>query len=198
MGSGLDLYIIFLFLAIFLILVYFINKNINQRIKTKKFKKRDLMILRWRISICFTVLLIALILFLNKDSLEIALRGTFNIFLLISLLIFFVSFIGIIIIDLLLPTEMEIWKRVLIEMSLFLTLCVILIILIKITWKMQDSMTVIIVVLFLLIFGCLLYIFTTFLFRLFEEADIERRTKKIWIWRASIFLVIAYISLKKY
>lgn len=56
-------------------------------------------------------------------------------------------------------------------------------------------MTVIIVVLFLLIFGCLLYIFTTFLFRLFEEADIERRTKKIWIWRASIFLVIAYISL---
>ncbi len=133
MGSGLDLYIIFLFLAIFLILVYFINKNINQRIKTKKFKKRDLMILRWRISICFTVLLIALILFLNKDSLEIALRGTFNIFLLISLLIFFVSFIGIIIIDLLLPTEMEIWKRVLIEMSLFLTLCVILIILIKIT-----------------------------------------------------------------
>ena len=56
-------------------------------------------------------------------------------------------------------------------------------------------MTVFIVILFLLIFGCLLYIFTTFLFRLFEDADIETRTKKIWMWRASIFLIIAYISI---
>lgn len=56
-------------------------------------------------------------------------------------------------------------------------------------------MTLLIVVLFLLIFGCILYIFTTFLFRLFEEADVERRTKKIWIWRASVFLIIAYISI---
>lgn len=60
---------------------------------------------------------------------------------------------------------------------------------------MQNFLTIIIVLLFLLIFGCVLYIFTTFLFRLFEEADIEKRTKKIWIWRASIFLIIAYISI---
>jgi len=60
---------------------------------------------------------------------------------------------------------------------------------------MQDFMTITIVALFLLIFGCVLYIFTTFLFRLFEEADIEKRTKKIWTWRASICLIIAYISI---
>jgi len=133
MEAPLDIYIIFLFLIVFLIIVYFINKNTNKKIQKRKLKKEDLIVLRWRISICFTVLLIALILFLNKEPLEIALGGAFNVFLLIALLIFFVSFIGIIIIDLLLPTEMEIWKRVSIEMSLFLVLCIILMILIKIT-----------------------------------------------------------------
>lgn len=133
MRAPADIYTIFLFLAVFLVIVFFINKNVNKRPKKRKLKKADLMVLRWRISICFTVLLISLILFLNKDSLEIALGGTLNVVLLISLLIFFVSFIGIIIIDLLLPAEMVIWKRVLVEMSLFLALCAILMILIKIT-----------------------------------------------------------------
>ena len=133
MAASSDIYVIFLFLIAFMVILFFVNRNIASKVRKRKLKKKDVSVLRWRISVSFTVLLISLILFLNKDSLEIALAGTMNVFLLISLLIFFVSFIAIIIVDLLLPPDMEIWRRVTLEMSIFLVLCAILMILMKIT-----------------------------------------------------------------
>ncbi|MFH1054233.1 MAG: hypothetical protein V1740_07480 [Candidatus Woesearchaeota archaeon] len=115
--------IVALFLIIFGSILYMVTHHFVHRWKEKKVKKRTLSLWLWRLTIVLVVVYISSILLLNRNPLLSTLIQ--NFFLISTLLIFFISLIEIVVIDLLLPDIIPLWKRILIEVLVFITLVIV-------------------------------------------------------------------------
>ena len=58
----------------------------------------------------------------------------------------------------------------------------------------MEPVLIITVLSFLLIFGALLYMITHFLVTKFEDVHIRKSDRALWIWRATILLVVIFVS----
>ncbi len=104
----------------YIVAQFIINKMKSENIPFGR-KKGKLWV--WR---GFILVLLAYSLFLliaNKEFLFAFFAGPFEIFLVILLVIYFVALIEIVVIDLLLPDVVQMWKRILIEVVVFVLLC---------------------------------------------------------------------------
>ncbi|MFH1316058.1 MAG: hypothetical protein ABII01_00910 [Candidatus Woesearchaeota archaeon] len=111
------------FLLIFGSILYMVTHHFVHKWKEDKVKKRTLSLWLWRLTIVCVVVYISIILFLNRNPLLSTLIS--NFFLISTLLIFFISLIEIVIIDLLLPDIIPLWKRIIIEVLVFITLVIV-------------------------------------------------------------------------
>ncbi len=122
-----------LFVFLFIVWLYIMNTHLTKkhsvkiRKKSERIKHRQkLSVMKWRFSTLSTVFFIFLILLLNRNPVFRILRTEFTFTLLLSLLMFFISFIAIVIIDILLPEEVPIIKRAFVEFSIFIVMYIIL------------------------------------------------------------------------
>ena len=58
---------------------------------------------------------------------------------------------------------------------------------------MVDWKSYVIIVLFLIAFGGILYLISTFLLKKFKDMGLKKHTISLWIWRTSITVVIIYV-----
>lgn len=77
----------------------------------------------WRSFIIVLLLYSLFLLVANKEFLFSFFYGPFEIFLVIVLVIYFVALVELVVIDMLLPDVVQMWKRVLIEVIVFVLLC---------------------------------------------------------------------------
>jgi hypothetical protein len=88
-----------------------------------RFQSRTRKLWIWR---TFILVLLAYSLFLlltNKGFFDAYFIGPLKIFFLISVVIYFVALVELVVIDLLLPDVVDMWKRIVIELIVFVLLC---------------------------------------------------------------------------
>ena len=126
MNTGLIIGIVIALLLILGGLLFLAAQFFVQRMKTHKLNKNKTKLWIWR-SFIVILAFYSYILFLsNKDFLFAVFGGpfeAFKVFLMMFLVIYFIGLLEIIIIDLILPDIIPMWKRIMIEVLVFILLC---------------------------------------------------------------------------
>jgi len=113
--------IVLLFLVLFGSILYIVSHWLVGKWQEYNIKKRTVALWMWRAALSVAILYIVVVLFLNRNVIIFAEQGS-QFIILVGALIFFVSLIEIVIIDLLLPDVIAMWKRMAIEMLVFFML----------------------------------------------------------------------------
>jgi len=113
--------IVLLFLVLFGSILYIVSHWLVGKWQEYNIKKRTVALWMWRAALSIAILYIVVVLFLNRNVIIFAEQGS-QFIILVGALIFFVSLIEIVIIDLLLPDVIAMWKRMAIEMLVFFML----------------------------------------------------------------------------
>ena len=120
-----DIFITFMIVLLFLVLfgsiLYIVSHWLVGKWQEYNIKKRTVALWMWRAALSVAILCIVVVLFLNRNVIIFAEQGS-QFIILVGALIFFVSLIEIVIIDLLLPDVIAMWKRMAIEMLVFFML----------------------------------------------------------------------------
>ena len=120
-----DIFITFMIVLLFLVLfgsiLYIVSHWLVGKWQEYNIKKRTVALWMWRAALSIAILYIVVVLFLNRNVIIFAEQGS-QFIILVGALIFFVSLIEIVIIDLLLPDVIAMWKRMAIEMLVFFML----------------------------------------------------------------------------
>ena len=120
-----DIFITFMIVLLFLVLfgsiLYIVSHWLVGKWQEYNIKKRTVALWMWRAAPSIAILYIVVVLFLNRNVIIFAEQGS-QFIILVGALIFFVSLIEIVIIDLLLPDVIAMWKRMAIEMLVFFML----------------------------------------------------------------------------
>ncbi|MBS3142978.1 hypothetical protein J4464_06335 [Candidatus Woesearchaeota archaeon] len=120
-----DIFITFMIVLLFLVLfgsiLYIVSHWLVGKWQEYNIKKRTVALWMWRAALSVAILYIVVVLFLNRNVIIFAEQGS-QFIILVGALIFFVSLIEIVIIDLLLPDVIAMWKRMAIEMLVFFML----------------------------------------------------------------------------
>ncbi len=106
-------------------LLFIVAQFILHKVKSEHtqagMRKKKLWI--WRGFVLVLLAYSLLLLVLNKKALFAFFAGPLEIFLVIFLIIYFVALVEIVAIDLLLPDVVQMWKRIAIELVVFVLLC---------------------------------------------------------------------------
>jgi len=105
---------------LFIVAQFLVKKFQSQRIS---FRSRKAKLWIWRSFIVVLLLYSLFLLVANKQFLFAFFAGPLEIFFVILLTIYFVALIEVVVIDLLLPDLVAMWKRILIEVVVFILLC---------------------------------------------------------------------------
>lgn len=107
-----------IFGAILYILTHFLLKKFGKDVRGTRTKH----IWVWRSVIFLIIIYMIIVLFLNRNALDIALVGPFNFIVMAFLLVFFFTLLEVAVIDLLLPDVLHLWKRIALEIVIFFLL----------------------------------------------------------------------------
>lgn len=117
-----DIIVVLLFSAIFgavlYILTHFLLKKFGRDVRGTRTKQ----IWVWRVVVFLVIIYMVVVLFLNRNALDMALVGPFNFLIMAFLLVFFFTLLEIAVIDLLLPDVLQLWKRIALEVVIFFLL----------------------------------------------------------------------------
>lgn len=106
-------------------LLYIVAQFLIRKMAQHRLKERTLRLWIWRGFIIVLLIYSLFLLMVNKQFLLSLFFGPLEIFLTIFMVIYFVALIELVIIDLLLPDIVLMWKRILVELIVFLLLCVL-------------------------------------------------------------------------
>ena len=106
-------------------LLYIVAQFIVQKLKAEHIplKSRKAKLWIWRGFIIVLLLYSLFLLVANKDFLFAFFAGPLEIFMIIMLVIYFVALVELVVIDLLLPDVISMWKRIIIEIVVLFLLC---------------------------------------------------------------------------
>lgn len=106
-------------------LLYIVAQFIITRLRSEHISlgSRKAKLWIWRGFIIVLLLYSVFLLASNRDFLFAFFAGPMQIFLIILLTIYFVALIELVVIDLLLPDLVQMWKRIMIEVVVFVLLC---------------------------------------------------------------------------
>lgn len=106
-------------------LLYLAAQFVLHKVKSKHtqsgMRKKKLWI--WRSFIIVLLAYSLFILIINKKALFDFFTGPLEVFLVMFLIIYFAALVEIVVIDLLLPDVVQMWKRITIELVVFILLC---------------------------------------------------------------------------
>jgi hypothetical protein len=126
MGIGIVIGIVVALLLILGGLLFLVAQFFVQKMKSREISESKTKLWVWR-SFIMVLVIYSYVLFLtNKNLLFSMFQGPFEalkIFLVIFLVIYFIGLVEMIVIDLLLPDVIAMWKRILIEVLVFILLC---------------------------------------------------------------------------
>ena len=122
--------IILLFILLFGAILYIISHYFFTKWAESKVKQSTAKLWLWRLTMVVVIFFVLFVLFSNRN-LVIAIALS-NFFFIIALLIFFIAMIEMVVIDLLLPDIIPIWKRILIECVIFMSLVLVTLIVFKV------------------------------------------------------------------
>ena len=106
-------------------LLYIVAQFIVQKLRSEHISlgSRKAKLWIWRGFIIVLLLYSIFLLIANKDFLFAFFAGPLEIFMIIMLVIYFVALIELVVIDILLPDVISMWKRIIIEVVVFVLLC---------------------------------------------------------------------------
>lgn len=122
-------------------LLYIAAQFVINRVKSERFslRSRKAKLWIWRSFIIVLLLYSLFLIMANKKFLLAFFYGPFEIFLVIILVIYFVALVELVVIDLLLPDVVAMWKRVLIEVIVFILLCTLTVVTFNISTMFISS-----------------------------------------------------------
>jgi len=142
MGIGVTVGILVSLLLLLGGLLYIAAQFLINKIKKESFslRSRKAKLWIWRSFIVVLFLYSLFIIVANKAFLLSFFYGPFEIFLVIILVIYFVALVELVVIDLLLPDVIAMWKRILIEVIVFVLLCTLTVVTFNVSTIFISSM----------------------------------------------------------
>ncbi len=126
MGTGIIVGIVVSLLLILGGLLFLAAQFFVQKMKSNEISKSKTKLWVWRSFIVILVIYSYILFLSNRNLLFLMFGGPFEalrIFLIIFLVVYFIGLLEMIVIDLLLPNVIAMWKRILIEVLVFILLC---------------------------------------------------------------------------
>ena len=115
----------------------FVIRRMGKQNKTAGGRKVRLWV--WRGFIFVLLVYSALLIAVNKDILYSLAPGPFSVILTIFLVVYFVALVELVVIDLLLPDIIAMWKRITIEVLVFILLCSLTVFILNISLSMLSN-----------------------------------------------------------